>query len=327
MAVPSNKYSSSPLTSSRPNSNSRNSEISNPMRRSFSGNPFAKPSIVANPRGFNPNTPANSPSVAEFTRRNSMGRESVSSLRDQEEKENTKDQNPKLGRVRSPASSKGTKNFMSPTISAASKIAPSPKKKILVERNEPARTSLSFSNEKSPFRSVRFSDVVEDIDAKADIGLQDIEVEASDDKEVPLTASLSSEALSCEEVLDAEVPLSSKIDSKPLLEEPDCVNLDPTFKISPTSSCSWSYPTVAPLDADPSRPPYDPKTNYLSPRPQFLHYRPNPRIELYLNEESDVGRLEEESFISGSFSTLNLRKRLTRMIRRKKRRMFLPLKQ
>jgi hypothetical protein len=27
--------------------------------------------------------------------------------------------------------------------------------------------------------------------------------------------------------------------------------------------------------------PYDPKTNYLSPRPQFLRYRPNPRVELY----------------------------------------------
>jgi hypothetical protein len=76
-------------------------------------------------------------------------------------------------------------------------------------------------------------------------------------------------------------------------DEPDCVNLDPTFKISPTSSCSWSCPTLAPLDADPSMPPYDPKTNFLSPRPQFLHYRPNPRVESYLNEESDGRRLEE----------------------------------
>ncbi|MCI93272.1 hypothetical protein A2U01_0114570, partial [Trifolium medium] len=38
-------------------------------------------------------------------------------------------------------------------------------------------------------------------------------------------------------------------------------------------------------------PPYDPKTNYLSPRPQFLHYKPKPRMDL------------EDSFImSGSFS-------------------------
>ncbi|TVU45766.1 hypothetical protein EJB05_05267, partial [Eragrostis curvula] len=27
--------------------------------------------------------------------------------------------------------------------------------------------------------------------------------------------------------------------------------------------------------------PYDPKTNYLSPRPRFLRYRPNPRVEQY----------------------------------------------
>ena len=193
---------------------------------------------------------------------------------------------------------------MSPTISAASKITPSPKKKILVERNEPARTSLSFSTEKSPCRSVRFSDIVEDINSKADASLEENKIEASDDKEASLTASSISEALRCEEVLEPEVTVSSNIDSKSLPEtvtdEPDCVNLDPTFKISPTSSCSWSCPILAPLDADPSLPPYDPKTNYLSPRPQFLHYRPNPRIEVYLNKD-DVKRLEE-SFISGSFS-------------------------
>ncbi|XP_041013716.1 uncharacterized protein LOC121256965 [Juglans microcarpa x Juglans regia] len=411
MAVPSNKSSSSQAILSRANLNSRNSESSNPIRRSFSGNPFTRPSIVANPRGFNPNTPANSPS--DFTRRNSLGREGVAFLRDHEDKENPKDQNSKLGRVRSPASLKGMKNFMSPTISAASKISSSPRKKILAERNEPARTSLSFSNEKKPFRSVTFSDVVEDIDAKVDTGLQEIKIgaanakealltafsisealrceevfdpevplsseidsktssegpdcvnldqtfktevaddkegapltassisevlrcedvfgpevplssetdsksmsegpacvnldptfktEVADDKEeAPLTASSISEALRCEEVFDPEVPLSSEIDSKSLSEDPDCVKLDPTFKISPTSSCSWSCPTVAPLDADPSLLPYDPKANYLSPRPQFLHYRPNPRIELYRNKDGD-GRRLEESFISGSFS-------------------------
>ncbi|KAG6652144.1 uncharacterized protein LOC122314055 [Carya illinoinensis] len=411
MAVPSNKSSSSQAILSRANLNSRNSESSNPIRRSFSGNPFTRPSIVANPRGFNPNTPANSPS--DFTRRNSMGREGVAFLRDHEDKENPKDQNPKQGRVRSPASLKGMKNFMSPTISAASKIASSPRKKILAERNEPARTSLSFSNEKKPFRSVTFSDVVEDIDAKADTGLQEIKIgaadanealltafsisealrceevfdpevplssetdsksssegsdcvnldqtfqtEVADDKEeapltassisealrfkevfgpevplsskidskslsegpacvnldptfktevagdkeeAPLTASSISEALRCAEVFDPELPLRSEIDSKSLSEEPDCVKLDPTFKISPTSSCWWSCPMVAPLDADPSLLPYDPKANYLSPRPQFLHYRPNPRIELYRNKDGG-GRRLEESFISGSFS-------------------------
>jgi hypothetical protein len=226
--------------------------------------------------------------VADFSRRNSMG--------SHEDKENTKDQNPILGKVRSPASSsRGAKNFMSPTISAASKIAASPRKKILVDRNEPARTSVSLSNEKKPFRSVRFSDVVEHIDdnAKADAGLQENnKIEASDDdKEGTFTAFFTSEALRCEEVLDPETDTD---EPATVTDEPDCVNLDPTFKISPTSSCSWSCPTtLAPLDADPSIPPYDPKTNFLSPRPQFLHYRPNPRVESYLNEESDGRRLEE----------------------------------
>ena len=66
MALPSNKASASTIMSGRPNSSARNSETSNPIRRSFSGNPFTKPSVVTNPRGFNPNTPANSPSGLAF---------------------------------------------------------------------------------------------------------------------------------------------------------------------------------------------------------------------------------------------------------------------
>jgi hypothetical protein len=264
--------------------------------------------------------------VADISRINSMGRESVVvSLReDHEDKENTKDQNPTPGRVRSPAfTSRGTKNFMSPTISAASKIAASPKKKILVDMNEPARTSVSLSSEKNSFRSVRFSDVVEHIDAKADdTGLPEKKIETSDYKEGTFTASNSFRSVRFSDVvehIDAKADdtglhekkfetsdykegtftaslTSEAVTDEPatVTDEPDCVNLDPTFKISPTSSCSWSCPTtLAPLDADPSMPPYDPKTNFLSPRPQFLHYRPNPRVESYLNDESDGRRLEE----------------------------------
>lgn len=52
-------FSSIPSRSSNP----RNSEVSNPIRRSFSGSPVARPSIITIQRpGFNPNTPANSPS-------------------------------------------------------------------------------------------------------------------------------------------------------------------------------------------------------------------------------------------------------------------------
>ncbi|KAJ6904516.1 hypothetical protein NC652_022511 [Populus alba x Populus x berolinensis] len=80
------------------------------------------------------------------------------------------------------------------------------------------------------------------------------------------------------------------------------VILDSSFKINPRVSSSLPSPALAPLDADPSMPPYDPKTNYLSPRPQFLHYRPNPRVELYLNKERD-GQSLDEIFASESSET------------------------
>ncbi|KAI9181774.1 hypothetical protein LWI28_018469 [Acer negundo] len=316
--------SSSPIPSSRPNPNSRNSETKDPMRRSFTGNPFIKPSsIVANSRvggGFNPNTPANSPS--DFPRRSSTGRESLSSLRDFEDKENSKDSNIKSARVRSPASaSKGTKNFMSPTISAASKFATSPRKKILAERNEPVRSSVSFSeakvqamedNDSKPEislgkkKTVTFSDVrdliMEENDfSKPEMGLN--QIESSHDSTI--TDLGHEETVKSHSIFDSEVLFDSKSDVSSSLEaatkEKDCVNLDSTFKISPRTSCPPSSPMLAPLDADPLMPPYDPKTNYLSPRPQFLHYRPNPRIESILNKVKDGKRLEE-SFASENSS-------------------------
>ncbi|TXG64042.1 hypothetical protein EZV62_011036 [Acer yangbiense] len=316
--------SSSPIPSSRPNPNSRNSEIKDPMRRSFTGNPFSKPSsIVANSRGgggFNPNTPANSPS--DFPRRSSIGRESLSSLRDFEDKENSKDSNLKSARVRSPASaSKGTKNFMSPTISAASKFATSPRKKILAERNESVRSSVSFSeakvqamedNDSKPEislgkkKTVTFSDVrdliMEENDfSKPEMGLN--QIESSHDSTI--TDLGREETVKSHSIFDSEVLFDSKSDVSSSLEaaskEKDCINLDSTFKISPRTSCPPSSPMLAPLDADPLMPPYDPKTNYLSPRPQFLHYRPNPRIESMLNKVKDGKRLEE-SFASENSS-------------------------
>ncbi|KMZ65000.1 hypothetical protein ZOSMA_33G00300 [Zostera marina] len=50
-------------------------------------------------------------------------------------------------------------------------------------------------------------------------------------------------------------------------------------------------PVIAPLDADPSAvtaPPYDLDRNFLSPRPQFLHYKPNPRIHRYLDRNQHL---------------------------------------
>ncbi|KAK8605948.1 hypothetical protein V6N13_102712 [Hibiscus sabdariffa] len=327
--------------------NMKQSELNDPTRRSFSGNPFTKPSVLTNRRAFNPSTPANSPS--DFPRRHSTSRESAASLRDPD-KENSRDPNPKPARVRSPALSKGTKNFMSPTISAASKINASPRKQILVERNEPVRSSGSFSdvkslimggNESTPEiasqpKKVSFSDVksviMDDTDSKPEIGLNQKKVSFSDvesiiirdtestpeislnqvsftDNDSTLPKVTHGSQISCREI---EEPLKSDADfdckesendsdsvPETVTEETDSVNVDPTFKISPRASISPSCPTLAALDSDPLMLPYDPQTNYLSPRPQFLHYRPNPRIELYRERE---GMQLDKLFASESYS-------------------------
>ncbi|KAG5238676.1 Transmembrane protein [Salix suchowensis] len=291
--------SCSPIPSRPTNPNSRNSEI-NPMRRSFSGSPFSKPSIISSQRGggFNPNTPVNSPS--DYPRRNSINRDNiVVTLRDHEDKENGKDQTWKSVRIRSPA--KGTKNFMSPTISAASKFNASPKIKILADRNEQIRTSISFAEAKSP--------LMEDLDSNPDShyrGLNQKEV-SFDSTVIYLADNNDSKS---EKRVDLMVDSSAKDDLNLSSVEKDCVNLDPSFKISPRVSSSLPSPALAPLDADPSLPPYDPKTNYLSPRPRFLHYRPNPRIELYLNKERD-GQPLDEIFASECSSKLKLVKQKT----------------
>nr|CAN75064.1 hypothetical protein VITISV_025472 [Vitis vinifera] len=326
MAVSSNGSPSPSPVTSRSNPNSRNSEINNTLRRSFSGNPFTKPSIVANPRGFNPVTPANSPS--DFPRRYSIAKEGGVPPH-QYEKENEKDQNAKPVRIRSPAVSKGTKNFMSPTISAASKIAASPKKKVLLERNELIRTSLSsFSDGKSPLSPLNLQEVVEDSDSKS-ASSDSTMVDPGKRKECPVAPS-PSKASKGDEVLDFPVPLKSKNDSESLSETitmgSDCVGIDDCSKTRPSPSPS-STSILAPLDADPSLPPcdpslpsyvpktnyanpspppYDPKTNYLSPRPQFLLYKPNPRIQKLLNKKQEVGlrgcKRLEDSFIFESLS-------------------------
>ncbi|XP_022984662.1 uncharacterized protein LOC111482876 isoform X2 [Cucurbita maxima] len=408
MALPSNRSSSPSMVTGRTSPISRNSEISNPVYRSFSSNPFSKPSIATSLKSLNPITPANNPSDYP-PQRNSVSREILFTSRDNEDKENGKDQSPKLTRVRSPTVGKSMKNFMSSTISAASKIAVSPKKKILGDRNEPVRSSLSFSGMKSSSlnsvnptpeasmafesdtnppmplisnpkstKTVRFGGVevisgsYEDsesayrynlnpelvtiaavTDSKSGIvpiaksaiaaasskssktvtfgGFEVISdsyddsestyrhghdpnpeavtvaVEADAEPEIgPISdsdiAAVTPEASKIMRFSDLEAvsnnALESSVNSN-FTEEVDCVNLDPSFNISPVSS-----PMIAPMDADPIITPYDPKTNYLSPRPQFLHYNPNRRInrpdgrfeELFsTSEETDCEDPQKES--------------------------------
>ncbi|KAK7348457.1 hypothetical protein VNO80_23015 [Phaseolus coccineus] len=284
--MPSNKPSSMPS-----NPNPRSSEISNPMRRSFTGNPFTKPSIVPT---HGAKTPANSP--LDFSRRGSVGvRESGGSLRDSlDDKENGKDQILKPVKVRSPAvCSKGSKNFMSPTISASCKINESPRKRVLTERNEMVPSPVDPKNH---VRKVTFADPLEE-GSRSSLTSDDL----SGDSETLMSKNntdSSFETVNSLNVNNLLVP-EEDIHTEPSLEnEPDCVNLDPTFKLSPTATppVSLKATVVAPLGADPLIPPYDPKTNYLSPRPQFLHYKPKSRMELLREREL------EDSFISGSFS-------------------------
>ncbi|XP_039068661.1 uncharacterized protein LOC120214928 [Hibiscus syriacus] len=421
MASPA-KISSSP-SSCKMNSHLKKSELNDPTRRSFSGNPFAKPSVITNRRAFNPSTPANSPS--DFPRRHSTSRESAASLPDHG-KENARDSNLKPTSIKSPALSKGKKNFMSPTISAASKINTSPRKQILVERNEPVRSSFSFSNVKiiamedneskpeigpnqkkdsfsdvesiiieSPestpdisLNQVSFSDVksaiMEDTKPKPEIGPNQKKVSFSDVESIIIEGTESTPEISLNQKVSfsdvksvvtedteskpeigrnqkkvsfsdvesiiiegtestPEISLNQKVsfsdnnstlpnlthdsqishhenkeplksdedfdyketendsDSVPetVTEEKDSVKVDPTFKISPRDPISPSSPVSAPCGLEPLMVPYDPKTNYLSPRPQFLHYRPNPRIELYRERES---MQFDELFASESYS-------------------------
>nr|DAD19146.1 TPA_asm: hypothetical protein HUJ06_020609 [Nelumbo nucifera] len=84
-----------------------------------------------------------------------------------EKNENEKDHNFKLVRARSPSVSKGSKNFMDPTISISFKENPSSRKKVLTERNETVRTSTLFSGGKSPLTCINLSESTEETGTKS----------------------------------------------------------------------------------------------------------------------------------------------------------------
>ncbi|KAI3908084.1 hypothetical protein MKW92_040761 [Papaver armeniacum] len=282
MVISSNR-SPSPISSSKTNLNNPRTPVSNNnLRKSFSGNPLNNPSFVRNSKNFNPTTPANTPT--EFSQRSSLLNEY---------KENEKDPNLKPVKIRS--SSPITKHFMAPTISTVSKIAaPSPRKKILGERNEPVRVSddrkLSFAEKiqscsdsvscsqvlppkVSSIENLSFTEIFE-----SDLGLASKTLESS------ISDPIENPIFEIKESLHSSVTGENQL--KPdensavscLMEENPSKNPVPEL-VKP--SCSSPVPVLAPLDLDPSLPPYDPKTNILSPRPLFLCYKPNPRVEAY----------------------------------------------
>lgn len=139
-------------------------------------------------KGFTSSTPTKSQHIQKSGETN-----------ENDQMDSSKLQNPKKAAV---------KHFMSPTISAATKAAAVPRKKILAERNE-ASPIISGTG-----RSVRSSDN----------STYQIDDDDDDDEE--------------QKTFDADSSL---------------------------------------------RKPYDPLTNYLSPRPKFLRYNPNRRNKIFLH--------------------------------------------
>ncbi|CAG7869105.1 unnamed protein product [Brassica rapa] len=222
--------SSSPSIPSRPNPKPRNSETGDLMRRSFRASPF--PGKIT--RGAESGDKENQISDAV---------------------------------VKAP---KASKNFMSPTISAVSKINPSPRKKILSDKNELSRSFDKTHHQHPQVRSsVTFCDVV------SFIGEED------KDKDQIFICEKKKE----EEGESHDVTVTDMDDS--------------SFDVSPLpASVPFTFPAFEANEVDASVTPYDPKKNYLSPRPQFLHYRPNPRLE----HASEECKQLEEIFSSDSSS-------------------------
>ncbi|MCD7451634.1 hypothetical protein HAX54_012896 [Datura stramonium] len=245
-----------PSLSARPvPPNPRISENTNSTaRRSFSGNPFSRPSKVATQRGFNSLLPPR-PAVIWARRcptrkQEGLGSSSCRGL---------------LPRLLNPLKEK---SWWKETI--------------------PLGTSITLSDGKATF----FSATSEEHNQNSEVGfehnktvksLEGTENVMEPPKETVTVEGLPPVTKPHKRVTFLEVPSNCNNASEALS---DTVTMDSGIcNDEPLVS-----PAIAPLDADPSLPPYDPRTNYLSPRPQ-ANYKPNPRIEVLLNKEKglDVG--------------------------------------
>ncbi|KAM3291396.1 hypothetical protein P3S67_019685 [Capsicum chacoense] len=225
MAVSSNNKSPSPLSIRSFPAHPRTSENNNSTpRRSFNDNPFLRPSVLATHIGFNPVTPANSP--ADSTRmvsnsgKGELGSSSLSWGFDEKENES------KAPKLKSPT--KGSKNFLSLTISASSKIAQSPKKKILVERNDPVRTSITLFDGKTTLFSANFEEHNQNsekvMEPKETVPVDGFPPVTKTPKRVTfLEASLNSESLTDTVTMDSDI-----CNDEPLVS-PAIASLDALF--------------------------------------------------------------------------------------------------
>ncbi|KAF9622961.1 hypothetical protein IFM89_035676 [Coptis chinensis] len=178
-------------------------------------------------------------------------------------------------------------------------ISPSPRKKILGERNEDVSelTEEVFSETQnlSKTRTLESEEVAADYIAPLVSESLKIIAPPSSNEETDVTKPSVSLKPSATPPSHGVPPL----DSDPHLPHYEFKAKNVSFTPTPTKPSSSPIPTLAALDSDPHLPPYDPKTNYLSPRPQFLLYKPKPRIQINLEDSftsescSDTDNTEE----------------------------------
>lgn len=248
----------------------------NGLRKSFNVNVHPK----APAKNLSASTPVNSP--ADHPQRAPSPFKDSNSRQSEEIKENNENIRPhKSASLRSPTP-KGMKSFMAPTFSAASKAA-EPRKRILMEKNEtvahstismqsPAKTLAKSPSVPKPQISVLYEPMVED-SPHAREEREEVSVDCMEVDEVKSTPQHKSKA--CKLLFEAGVvpnPVEGRESNFESSEESESLTFLAQFPDP------GDEPTVLP--------PYDPKTNYLSPRPQFLRYRPERDLELEVGEQS-----------------------------------------
>ncbi|KAM1016987.1 hypothetical protein ACFX13_047343 [Malus domestica] len=175
-----------------------------------------------------------------------------------------------------------TKNYMSPTISAASKSkALDSRKNILGERNEASQPDFSNTH----------------VEKSQSPNLQSPKKPLTKNYMSPTTsisAASKPKAIASRKNILRERNKASEPDFSNTHVEKSHIAIDNVRDSLPqalpkTPSSFQSHDVDEALSDDFSSRPYDPVTNYLSPRPQFLRYKPNRRQELFLGLENGVG--------------------------------------
>ncbi|CAN6309883.1 unnamed protein product [Urochloa humidicola] len=164
------------------------------------------------------------------------------------------------------------KSFMAPTISAASKaVAPSasPRKRILGERNDPVPSSPGDLAHSAKTRDPPPPP------PEADLG-------------APRRLWLSLDGAPAPPPPPAAAPVAASHAARHSFGGDEEVDHPVCEDRQGAGSAAGA--------------PYDPKTNYLSPRPRFLRYKPNPRVEMYRHSGGGSVRRLEEGFASESSS-------------------------